>query len=581
MEIGKNLAIFLSASAAAILAIALLPSFNLFTNPRFSLKSSSSERTVADLVVTDAFIYTSDSSVPFAQAMAIGNGRILRVGNASSIQDLIGHRTQVLNLEGKVVVPGFFDSHVHFIPGGLQMARVELRDVKSKEEFVRMIEGVVKEKHMDYWVLGGGWNNEHWGGDLPAASWIDDITPNNPVWLSRTDGHMGLANSLALKIAGITNDTKDPAGGTIMRTADGEPTGLLVDSAMKLLLPWIPEVSVDERRDALLRASKLALARGVTTVVDFGRYFPGSPVELVWEDFSDVYQWADSAGKMLIRVCQFFPMETWPRLVALVQETGRALSEWMYLGGVKAFSDGSLGSNSALFYENYVDEPDNYGLQVTDTDWLLKMMLASDKSGLQIAVHAIGDKANDLVLNLSETVALTNGIRNRRFRIEHAQHLATGAPARFGQLEVIASVQPDHLLDDADSAVKKLGFDRAQRESYLFRSLLSNKARLTFGSDWPVADINPLRAIRTAMFRIPPGAEDAWIPSECVTLTDALKAYTISAAYASFLDNDLGSLSPGKLADFVVLLTDSWEDFTKEASASVLATYVGGKQAYP
>lgn len=562
MAFGKNLRIFLSALAAAFLALAFLPFFNTFPHLVLKSPSSSSKTGAADLVVTNGVIYTSNSSLPLAEAMAIRDGRILLLGNSSSVKDLIGHGTRVLNLEGKMV-------------------RVELRDVKSKDEFVRKVKEAVRDRQKHSWILGGGWNNEHWGGDLPASSWIDNITPNNPVWLSRMDGHMGLANSLALKIAGITNSSKDPAGGTIMRTSGGDPTGLLIDSAMKLLLNWIPEESVDERREALLRASKHALARGVTTVVDLGRYFPGVSSELVWQDFSDVYQWADSTGKMLTRVCLFFPMDTWSRLANLVQEKGRTLSQWIYLGGVKAFADGSLGSNSALFYENYVDEPDNYGLQVTEPNQLVKMMLASDQAGLQVAVHAIGDKANDWMLNLTDTITSSNGMKDRRLRIEHAQHLAPGAPVRFGQQEIIASMQPDHLLDDAGSAAKKLGFERAQTESYLFRSLLDNNACLAFGSDWPVADINPLRGIKTAMFRVPPGGEDPWIPSESLTLSDALKAYTISAAYASFLDCDLGSLSPGKLADFVLLSTDSWEDFTKDASASVLATFVSGRQAYP
>ncbi|XP_077249939.1 protein LONG AFTER FAR-RED 3-like isoform X2 [Tasmannia lanceolata] len=575
MEIGRNFFIFLSALSGLLLAIAFLPAFNFIT--RCPLKSSR----VADLIVTNAVIYTSDPSFPFAQSMAVKDGRILRIGNSSSLQDLMGHGTQELNLDGKVVVPGFIDSHVHLLFGGLQMVRVELRDVKSQDEFVRRVKEAVRGKHKGSWVLGGAWNNELWGGDLPAASWIDDITPSNPVWLSRMDGHMGLANTLALEIAGITNYTEDPVGGTIIRTTGGEPTGLLVDSAMKLLVPWIPEVSVHERRDALVRASKLALMMGVTTVVDFGRYFPGSTPELVWEDFSDVYQWADSTGKMMIRVCLFFPMETLSRLVDLFQATGRAFSQWIYLGGVKAFADGSLGSNSALFYEPYMDEPHNYGLQVTDLDWLRNMSMESDKSGLQVAVHAIGDKANDLILDVCDFVESSNGKRDRRFRIEHAQHLAPGATTRFGQQGVIASVQPEHLLDDVDPAIKKLGVDRAQRGSYLFQSLLSSNARLTFGSDWPVANINPLGGIKTAVKRIPPGRENAWIPSERVSMNDALNAYTISAAYSSFLDNDLGSLSPGKLADFVVLSADSWETFVEELSATVLETYVGGIHAYP
>ncbi|PSS26497.1 Amidohydrolase [Actinidia chinensis var. chinensis] len=575
-----NFFIVVSASVSILLSIALFPL--LRTNYLGNLRGPwSPSSLVADLVVSNGTIYTSDASLPLADSMAVRGGRVLRVGNYSSVQDLAGHGTKVINLEGKVVVPGFIDSHVHLIFGGLQMVRVELRGVNKKDEFVRKVKDAATNLKHGSWLLGGGWNNDLWGGELPIASWIDDVTPHNPVWLSRMDGHMGLANSLALKIAGITNYTEDPNGGAIMRTTDGEPTGLLIDSAMMLVLSHIPEVSVDERREALVRASNLALMRGVTTVVDFGRYFPGASEELPWEDFSEVYRWADSSGQMKIRACLFFPMDTWSRLQDLIHEKGRKLSQLLYLGGVKAFSDGSLGSNSALFYEPYIDDPQNCGLQVTDMESLLNMTIASDKSELQVAIHAIGDRANDLILDMYKSVVSTNRMRDRRFRIEHAQHLAPRTPAQFGEEGIVASVQPDHLLDDADSAKRKLGAERAQRGSYLFQSLLANNALLAFGSDWPVADINPLRSIKTAMKRIPPGWENAWIPSECVNLFEALNAYTISAARACFLEEDVGSLSPGKFADFVVLSTDSWDDFVAEESSSVEATYVSGIQAYP
>ncbi|XP_024962310.1 uncharacterized protein LOC112502592 [Cynara cardunculus var. scolymus] len=578
-------------SASLVLLLSLLLSLHIrndhnewrWRNRLWWLPStfSSTSGIAADLLVTNGTIYTSDSSLLFADSMAIRDGRIIRIGNYSFVQEVSGYGTKELNLEGAVVVPGFIDSHVHLLFGGLQMARVEVRGVNTKDDFIGKVKEAVRNMKEGSWLLGGGWNNDLWGGELPSASWIDDITAHHPVWLSRMDGHMGLANSLALRIAGVNSSMQDPVGGTISRNADGEPTGLMIDSAMKVILSCIPEVSVEERRQALERASRYALMRGVTTIVDFGRYFPGAPLKHSWEDFTDVYKWADLSGRMMIRVCLFFPMPTWSHLLDVVQTTGRRLSQWIFLGGVKAFADGSLGSNSALFHEPYADEPWNVGLQVTDTESLSNMTVQSDKFGLQVAIHAIGDKANDLVLDMYKSVVSTNGKRDRRFRIEHAQHLTHGSVAKFSEQGIIASVQPDHLLDDADSAVKKIGLERAQKGSYLFQSLLASNTPVAFGSDWPVADINPLHSIKTAIKRIPPGWDKAWNSGECMKLTDALNAHTISAACACFLDDDIGSLSVGKMGDFVILTAHTWDDFITQGTSSVAATYVGGLQAYP
>ncbi|KAK3163027.1 hypothetical protein QOZ80_1BG0096700 [Eleusine coracana subsp. coracana] len=527
----------------ALLAAAIAIATAIFLLPPDSVLSWTPRGRFADMILANATIYTADPAHPFANAMAVRAGLVVRVGTYESVKGLKGRQTYELNLSGNVVLPGFIDSHVHFIDGGLLLTRVPLRGVRSKDDFISKVKEAVK---------GGGWNNDFWGGDLPAASWLDNISPDNPVWLSRMDGHMGLANSLAMKIAGIDKSTNDPVGGTITRTPEGEPTGLLVDTAMNLVFDVIQEVSIQERREALFRAN-----------------------------FSAVYKWAHSVEKMIVRVCLFFPMPTWPRVSDLITENGRSLSQWIHLGGVKAFLDGSLGSSSALFYEPYEGDTDNHGLQVIDMDNLLNATLESDKHGLQVAIHAIGDKANGMLLDMLDKVVDLNGMKDRRFRIEHAQHLAPGAADRFGKHGTIASVQPDHLLDDANSAAKKIGTERAERSSYMFQSLLAGGARLAFGSDWPVSDINPLQAIHTAMFRKPPGWEVPWIPAERLSLDDSLKAHTISAAYACFLDHIVGSLSEGKYADFVVLPSTSWDEFSNDIPEHVLATYVSGKLAYP
>lgn len=284
---------------------------------------------------------------------------------------------------------------------------------------------------------------------------------------------------------------------------------------------------------------------------------------------------------MLLRVSLFFPLEAWSLVVNTFKGTGQTLSQWLHIGGVKAFTDGSLGSSSALFYESYADDEKNHGLHVVNPDWLLDTVLEADKFGIQVAVHAIGDKANDIALSISKALISKNGIKDRRFRIEHAQHLSPGAADRFGANHVIASVQPEHLLDDAASAIKKLGEVRAVQESYLFNSLLSSNARLAFGSDWPVAELNPLGGIKAAIKRTPLNWQSPWNPSESITLDAALDGYTISAAFAAFMEHEIGSLSIGKWADFVILSENPWNVTALEGFPSVQATYVGGIQAYP
>ncbi|KAH7331977.1 hypothetical protein KP509_20G061700 [Ceratopteris richardii] len=516
-------------------------------------RSSFSQEGMADVIFKNATFYTGDPRRPWVDAIAVQKGRILELGALDVVEKKIGPHTCYEDLNGGFIVPGFVESHAHVISGGLQMLQVNFQDVSTQNEFIEKVKIAAREKQSGQWLLGGGWNNERWGGELPRASWIDVYTQDIPVWIYRMDGHMGLANSKALQILGIIGNISDPEGGKLVRSKDGE------------------------RRDALVRASKLALSNGITTVVDFGRFFPGSPTTDVWDDFHNVYKWMDKKGSLPLRFSIFFPLETWSDVYTQIRLTGQRLSQNLKIGGLKAFADGSLGSGTAFFNEPYADDPSNYGLEILNTESVMNDVLQADKMGLQIAIHAIGDGANDRILALYQSINKSNGQRDRRLRIEHAQHLSQNALDIFSSEQIIASMQPEHLLDDANFASKKLGEERASRISYLFKSLLMKNVTLAFGSDWPVAHLNPLKGIIAATERRPPGSSLPWIPSECIEVHDALRGYTLAAAYAAFLENEIGSLTQGKFADFAVLSEDI---FHAHAEVSVLATYKGGIKVF-
>ncbi|KAG6552491.1 hypothetical protein Mapa_005911 [Marchantia paleacea] len=535
--------------------------------------------TTAETIATNGMIWTGDSSLPWATSLAISRGRILSVGSLSQVQKNAGSKTQYVDLGGKFVAPGFVDSHVHFITSGLKMNYVNMRDVRNRSEFVEKVERVAKVTKKGSWIIGDNWNHHNWGGHLPQASWIDSVTPDNPVWMVRMDGHMGFANSRALAEAGIDTNVPDPEGGIIVKDNEGGLTGVLSESAMASITRIVPQPSHADRRDGLIRACTHALSKGITSVVDFGAYIPGVPAEQSWNDLRDVYIWADSQAKLSVRVSAFLPLQTWARLAGRVAEKGRIFSQWLRIGGVKAFADGSLGSSSALFHEPYADDPSNRGAFVVDPDWLLKAIIDADKAGLQIAVHVIGDAAVDHLLTVVEKMNATNGPRDRRFRLEHVQHMTSGGPARVASSGVVASVQPMHLLDDALYVKQKLGEERGAKGSYLFNSLLTNGTILALGSDWNVAPLDALGGIQAAVTRTPKGWTEPFIDSEIIPMEAALKGYTVNAAHAAFMDEDVGSLSVGKLADFVVL-SENLLMSSAETMPKVMATFVGGVQVY-
>ena len=424
------------------------------------------------------------------------------------------------------------------------------------------------------WITGGEWDHELWEGELPTKEWIDSVTPDHPVFVIRLDGHMGLANSLALELAGIDAETKDPEGGLIVRDpVTGEPTGVVKDEAMSLIYAVIPPRSPGDEDAALARATKHALSLGITQVHDMGS-FGG------WRDL-DVYHRAYARDDLGIRIYAFMPLSTWPRLYDLVREHGRG-DDRLRWGGLKGFVDGSLGSTTAWFYEPFSDAPETSGLIVTDTSDLRQWIIEADGQNLHVAVHAIGDRANDWLLDTFREARALNGSGQSRFRIEHAQHLSREAIERFRREAVIASMQPYHAIDDGRWAEKRIGPERIRR-TYAFRSLLDAGAPLTFGSDWYVAPINPMEGIYAAVTRrtIDGQNPDGWVPEQKIALEQALHAYTTANAYAGYQEDRLGRIRPAYLADFVVLDENLFEiapEHIKDVKIAVTA--VDGRIVY-
>jgi len=526
--------------------------------------------TPVTLAVVNARAWTADHRRPWAEAIAVSGDRIVAVGSSAEIRKLAGSAAQVLDARGGMVVPGFFDSHLHFVDGGHALASVQLRDAATPAEFIARIKRFAESLPPGTWITGGNWDHENWGGELPTRHWIDSVTANHPVWINRLDGHMSLANSAALAAAGVTRATPDVEGGVIERDASGEPTGVLKDNAMGLVSRVVSRRSavLDDR--ALEAAMDYVAALGISSVTNMG----------TWHDLA-VFRRAYDAGRLRTRIYAAVPLSSWEQLRDEVAARGRG-DQWLRIGALKGYVDGSLGSRTAAMLAPYADDPSTSGVLVTRPDSLYEWTRAADAAGLHVVVHAIGDSANRLQLNVFERVARENGARDRRFRIEHAQHLNPADVPRFAALGVIASMQPYHAIDDGRWAGRRLGPGRVN-ESYVFRSLLDNGARLAFGSDWDVEPATPIGGIYAAVTRrtlddLNPGG---WIPGQKITVEEALRAYTIDAAYAEFAEGDKGSLERGKLADFVLLD----RDLTRIApetirDARVLLTVVGGRVVY-
>lgn len=527
----------------------------------------------ADLIISNAKIWTGDKAQPIAEAVAILGERIVAVGPKADVDGWRGPNTKSIDAHGKLLLPGFNDSHVHFAEGGRQLDAVQLNDATSAQEFVRRIGERAKKTPKGEWILNGDWDETKWNpSELPTKEMIDPVTGDTPVFVSRYDGHMSLANSAAIKLAGVTAATPDPPGGQIVRDAKGNPTGAFKDAAESLVDKVIPPPNHEQRVRAIKRALAHAASLGVTSVQHMSA------------DYADIAAYAEllDRGELTTRIYAAPLITGGAADQAKIGIRHAFGSPYLRIGAVKGFADGSLGSRTAYFFEPFSDQPDNRGLLAGDMHPLSAMrdrMMTADAAGIQLCTHAIGDAAISTILDLYSEVVKAHGEADRRMRIEHAQHMAAKDFDRFAELHVIASMQPYHAIDDGRWAEARIGHDRASR-TYAFRTFLNHGVRLAFGTDWDVAPLNPMLGVYAAVTRATLDGKNpnGWFPEQKLTVVEAVEAYTMGSAYAEFQEKEKGSITPGKLADMVLLSDDIFSiDPVKIRDVKALITIVGGR----
>ncbi len=540
-----------------------------------ALSLAAQSQPAADLIITNAKVWTVDPSNPTAQTVAVLGDRIVAVGSKSEVQAWFGTHTREIDAAGKLLLPGFNDAHVHFVNSGSQLGTVQLNEATSSEEFTRRIAAQAKKTLKSEWMLGGNWDETKWTpANVPTKDLIDPLTTDVPVFLSRYDGHSGLANSLALRLAGITSQTPDPPGGVIVRDPQGNPTGVLKDAAMDQLTKVIPPPTHEQRLSAARRALAYAASVGVTSVQD---------MDDNGQKFADISVYAEllERGELTARIYAA------PLIVNVDDQAKIGIRHafggpFLRIGAVKAFADGSLGSRTAYFFDPFLDQPGDHGIlsdEMHPVSLMRERMMKADTAGLQICTHAIGDQGISMILDLYADVVKAHGEADRRLRIEHAQHMAAKDFDRFSQLHVIASVQPYQAIDDGRWAEARIGHDRASR-TYAFRTFLDHGVHLAFGTDWDVAPLNPLLTVYAAVTRATLDGKNpnGWFPEQKLTVAEAVEAYTMGSAYAEFQEKEKGSITPGKLADMVLLSDDIFAIAPEKIrDAGVLLTIVGGK----
>jgi len=550
--------------------------------------AASDGKEAADVIVINAKVYTVNAARPWAEAVAIRGERILAAGSQQEVERHRSPQTRVINAQQHLVLPGFTDCHIHFLDGSLSLLQVKLDDAKTIEEIQQRVKTYALEHPDAPWVLGRGWQYTVFGaGGMPNRADLDAIVAERPVYLESFDGHSWWANSKALKLAGITRETPDPAGGKFVRdAATGEPTGAVKeDAADAVMRRAIPRPSREEIRQALLRgmqeANRAGLVRGIS---------PGG-VSVQGGDFTalDVYDELRREGKLSVRFyigSRLEPPEASPAQIDRIEDARRHYhDEWLAAGAAKFFLDGVIESHTAAMLEPYSDDPTQNGKLWWDPDQYKRAVEELDRRGIQIYTHAIGDKAVRLALDAYEEAQGRNHSRDARPRIEHIESISAQDIPRFGRLGVIASFQPLHAYPDDDVTqqwIPHLGPERASR-GWAFRSVEKTGGILAFGSDWPIVTLNPWPGVQNALTRQttegdPPGG---FLPNERISLEDAIKAYTLNAAYAARREKEAGSVESGKLADLIIVNQDLFKiEPTEIGKTEVLLTMVGGKVVY-
>jgi len=502
----------------------------------------------ADMVIINAKVWTVDDTRPEAEAIAIAGERIVAVGLTTEVQTMLKPGGRTIDAQGRRVLPGFQDNHTHFINAGRELGELDLKDAATPEEFGRRLAEYAKTKKPGDWITGGNWDHDKFpGGELPTAELVDQYVKDIPVFISRFDGHMAVANSMALKLGNVTAQTTDPLGGAVVRKPGSmKPAGVLKDNAMDFVSSKIPRNTHEQLVEGARKAFAEARRLGVTTVQDM----------ISGDGQLKAYKAVRAEDGMTARIYGRWPIVDWRRLAKRIKAEGTG-DDLFTIRGVKAFFDGSIGSSTAFMFNGYADDAKNVGLPGGDLSKLAENLIGADAAGLQLCVHAIGDRAIFELLNIFERAQRTNGVRDRRPRVEHDQHPHPQDIVRHVRLGAIASVQPYHAIDDGRFVEGRIG-KRRVASSYAYRTMIDLGVRTCFGSDWNVAPLNPMLGIDAAVNRqtLDGKNPNGWYPEQKITVAEAIRAYTLENAYAAFMEGKTGSITPGKYADIVILNQD-------------------------